>query len=183
MNLTTNISFSGKVLFATLVMLMVARVSALAQYDENVVKAAYIERITRFIEWPDRNSLQSRDQIIIGVFKGDDFYNTLCEVFERISIKEHKVKVISINSPDQVNECNICYISESAKLQINSFVEKAGKSGTLLISSTKGFCKAGVHINFYVDDEKLKFEINESTMASAGFKVSYLLMQNTRIIH
>jgi len=39
-----------------------------------------------------------------------------------------------------------------------------------------------VHINFYLEDEKLKFEINEKSLASGGFKVSYLLMQNTRII-
>jgi len=33
-----------------------------------------------------------------------------------------------------------------------------------------------------IEDEKLKFEINKKSIDSAGFKVSYLLMQNTRII-
>jgi len=41
----------------------------------------------------------------------------------------------------------------------------------------------GVHINFYIEDEKLKFEINDKTINSAGFKVSYLLLQNTRLIN
>ena len=62
------------------------------------------------------------------------------------------------------------------------FVVSANASGVLLISETTGLCKAGVHINFYIEDEKFKFEINNVSMDSAGFKVSYLLMQNTRII-
>jgi hypothetical protein len=65
---------------------------------------------------------------------------------------------------------------------ISAFIVKANSSGVLLVSGTDGFCKAGVHINFYIEDEKLKFEINEKSLISAGFKVSYLLMQNTRII-
>lgn len=63
---------------------------------------------------------------------------------------------------------------------ISKFIDAANSSGVLLISGTTDFSKAGVYINFYIEDEKLKFEINEKSLGSAGFKVSYLLMQNTR---
>jgi hypothetical protein len=50
------------------------------------------------------------------------------------------------------------------------------------VSATPDFGSAGVHINFYLEDEKPKFEINERSMVAAGLKASYLLMQNIRII-
>lgn len=153
-----------------------------AQYNENIIKAAYIERITRFVEWPVNDKSLSADRFVLGVFGETDFYNTLTDVFKEKPIKDHQVTVILIKSPEQVNTCDICYISEKAKPLLSKFVDAANSNGVLLISETTDFCKEGVHINFYLENEKLKFEINEKSITSAGFKVSYLLMQNTRLI-
>jgi hypothetical protein len=152
-----------------------------AQYNENVIKAAYIERITRFVEWPVKENL-SIDQFVIGVYKDDDFYNALTEVFKDKRIKDHKVRVITVVSPEQITECNLCYLSPKAKSLIGTFISSSNLFGVLLVSGTNGFGKSGVHINFYIEDEKLKFEINEKSLGTTGFRVSYLLMQNNRII-
>lgn len=167
---------------AALLLLFLSSLNCEAQYKENVVKAAYIERITRFVEWPLKDSLQSHDQFVIGVYNEDEFLFTLSEVFKNKPIKGHLVKIIPVKNAEEIGACNICYISEKAKSLIKDFISAANSSGVLLISGSNGFCKAGVHINFYLEDEKLKFEINEKSLGSAGFKVSYLLMQNTRII-
>lgn len=152
------------------------------QYNENLIKAAYIERITRFVEWPSNTKLTPQDPFVIGVYDEDEFFDILVTVFKEKPIKDHRVNIITIKFPEQINTCNLCYISEKAKSSISKFIESANSSGVLLISETPGFSKAGVHINFYIDEEKLKFEINEKSMVSAGFKVSYLLMQNNRVI-
>ena len=153
-----------------------------AQYDKDIIKAAYIERITRFIDWPVNTKTSSDNTFVLGVYGETEFYKTLTDVFKEKLIKDHKVNVIVIKSPDQLNTCNICYVSEKAKPLITKFVDAANSSGVLLISESTDFCKEGVHFNFYLEDEKLKFEINEKSIATAGFKVSYLLMQSTRIV-
>jgi hypothetical protein len=172
-----------RITLTVLILLFMSCIPVIAQYNEDVVKAAYIERITRFVEWPAKDSLVKVNQFVIGVFDDDEFYYTLTEVFKEKLIKEHRVKIITIDRPDQINTCNLCYMSAKAKSRLGEFILKANISGTLLISGTTGFCNVGVHINFYIEDEKLKFEINDRTIDSAGFKVSYLLLQNTRLIH
>ena len=167
---------------AAFLLLLLSSLICEAQYNENVIKAAYIERITRFVEWPVRDSLLSHDQFVIGVYNEDEFYSTLSIVFKDKTIKGLLVKIIPVKNTKEIGACNLCYISEKARSSIKDFISAANSSGVLLISGTIGFCKAGVHINFYLEDEKLKFEINEKSLASGGFKVSYLLMQNTRII-
>jgi hypothetical protein len=167
---------------AVLLLLFISSFNCSGQYNENLIKSAYIERITRFVEWPLRDSLQSHNQFVIGVYNEDDFYFTLTEVFKDKPIKGLPVKLIPVRNAEEIKACNLCFISEKARSSIKNFITVANSSGVLLISGTDGFCKAGVHINFYLDDEKLKFEINEKSLVSAGFKVSYLLMQNTRII-
>lgn len=167
---------------STISILILFNITVNAQYSENIIKAAYIERITHFVEWPAKNSIISLDTIVIGVFGEKEFYATLKKVYKDKRIKDRKVSIIPIKSPGQMSTCNICYISKNAKPLINNFVTAASASGVLLFSGTTDFSKAGVHINFYLEHENLKFEINEKSMDSAGFKVSYLLMQNTRII-
>lgn len=153
-----------------------------AQYNENLIKAAYIERITRFVDWPAKAVTAADESFVIGVYGENGFYNTLTDVFKIKPIKNQKVKVITIKSIEELASCKLCYISDKAGPTLNKFVEAANSVGVLLISESTDFCKEGVHINFYVEDEKLKFEINQTSIDYAGFKVSYLLMQNTRII-
>ena len=171
-----------RIAFWTIPLLFLFNMQVKAQYNENIIKAAYIERITRFIEWPDNDGTFSDNRFVIGVYGETDFYKTLTDVFKDKQIKDHIVLVIIIKNPEQINTCNLCYISEKAKPLISKFVDAAKISGVLLISETTDFATKGVHINFYIEDEKLKFEINKKSIDSAGFKVSYLLMQNTRII-
>jgi hypothetical protein len=174
------IIFRNVIIAVLLLLLFITPVRA--QYNENVIKAAYIERITRFVEWPSKDILKSHDNFVVGVYDENLFFNTLSQVFKGKSIKDQKVTIIQIKTPGQLKGCDLCYISEDAKTIVNEFVVEANASGVLLISATDGFCKSGVHINFYIEEEKLKFEINEKSITSAGFKVSYLLMQNTRIV-
>jgi hypothetical protein len=171
-----------RIMLSVILLLFLSNLPGIAQYSENIIKAAYIERITRFVEWPADNKSLPAEQFVLGVYGDSEFSITLTEVFKEKKIKNHTVLIVSIRSPEQLNTCNLCYISGKAKPLIGKFVNAANSSGVLLISETADFCEKGVHINFYLEDEKLKFEINEKSILSAGFKVSYLLMQNTRKI-
>jgi len=85
-----------KFTLAALVLLFLSSLICKAQYNEDVVKAAYIERITRFVEWPLRDSLLSHDQFVIGVYNEDEFFSTLSEVFKDKTIKGLLVKIIPV---------------------------------------------------------------------------------------
>jgi hypothetical protein len=152
------------------------------QYNENLVKAAYIERMTRFVDWPDSSAVQRKGDFIIGVFGDNDFFVTLTTAFKGKQIKNLIVRVVQVKSIDQLSACYICYLSEKAENSLGSFISAANSSGVLLVSESDAFGREGVHINFYIENEKLKFEINQTSINSAGFKVSYLLLQNTRVL-
>src|SRR5512133_1846374 len=126
---------------STIFIFLFLRVHVNAQYNENIIKAAYIERITRFVEWPVKDDNLTDLSFVIGVYGETGFYNTLSEIFKKTLIKDHKVTVISITKPEQINSCNLCYISEKAKPLISKFVDTANAYGVLLISGTTDFSK------------------------------------------
>jgi hypothetical protein len=153
-----------------------------AQYNPDVIKAVYLERITRFIEWPVTNSERDSTVFIIGIYEEAEFFNSLTEIFKDKTIKGKKVSVIKITGVDQVKSCDICYLSVKGKTAINKFVSEANRNGVLLMSETGDFGEKGVHINFYLEDEKLKFEINKQSIDSGKFKISSLLLKSSKII-
>jgi YfiR/HmsC-like len=153
-----------------------------AQYNSEVLKAAYIERITRYIEWPTGSGIKDSSVFVIGVFEEQGFFNTLTKVLMDKTIKDRKVKVIKITDPDQIKSCDICYISAKGKPDINRFVIMANENGVLMMSESKDFGEAGIHINFFIEDEKLKFEINRASIDSGKLKVSSMLMKSSKIL-
>lgn len=170
-------------LFAvTFILQLVIIKSSSAQYSADVLKAAYLERITRFIEWPLNHVVKDTTVFTIGVYEDSDFIAALTEVFKDKTIKSKKVIIININIPDQLRNCDICYISEKGKLMLKQYIETANTQGVLLISESKDFGNVGIHINFYLEDDKLKFEINRQSIDTGRFKVSSLLFKSAKII-
>ncbi len=153
-----------------------------AQYNENVIKAAYIERITRFIEWPQTQTEKDTSVFVIGVYEDNEFYNTLVKVFKNKTIKGHRAEIIQIANIGQIEFSNLCYIDEKLRANIEKIVTVANNNGVLMMSQVKDFGEKGIHINFYVEDDKLKFEINKQSISSGKFKVSSLLMKSSKII-
>ncbi len=153
-----------------------------AQYDENVLKAVYFEHFTRFIEWPSTNLSDTSKTFIIGITDENDFSKILRQIFDLKTIKKRKVKVISIKKTDDLVKCNICYLSNIKDSKLHEWIANANKSGVLLFSDSKGYANEGVHINFFSDKNKVRFEINEKSIKSAGFKISHLLLKSALII-
>ena len=153
-----------------------------AQSDENIIKAAYIERITRFVEWPDSQSSKDTGTFIIGVYRDNELYSILKIALRDKNIKNRKVTVIELANYENIVSCNLCYMSVISNNEIDKLMSVANKSGVLILSFGKDYGIKGIHINFYVEEKKLKFEINRQSVSAGNFKISSLLMNNSKII-
>ena len=52
----------------------------------------------------------------------------------------------------------------------------------LLVGDTRGYGEAGVHLNFFLEADKVRFELNPAALRQAGLDVSYLLQQVARTV-
>lgn len=152
-----------------------------SQVSPDVLKAAYIERITRFVEWPDEKQNDQSGPFILGVSSDDDFAAVLQEAFKTNMIKGREVTVKLIKDTSGLARCDMCYIGDMATKDIQQFISVANTSGVLLVSHSQNFGRIGIHFNFYIEENQLKFEINEKSVKKARFSVSHLLMKSSRI--
>ncbi len=153
---------------------------------EDVLKAAYIERMTRFIEWGGTASKEMDNLVepfVIGVYNDKYFADQLKEIYKTQKFKQKNVVIKRCSSFEDLEGIHLLYISASIDDKLEKLINKIETKPILTISQSAGFAKRGVHINLYLSEEHLRFEINEKAMKTAGFKVSHLLLGQAKIIN
>lgn len=173
-----------KVFFLVLMMCVCFPLVLSAQVDEYLVKAVWFEKFTRFIEWPDGSVVnQSSGVFVIGVYGTNPFGNTLEKVYKNQKIKNKEVEIRYLNKMTQIGECNMVFICESEKESLQQIIEMYKTKPVLLVSDMQGAAESGVHVNFYITQSKILFEINESAARQSGLYMSFRLLNVAKVIN
>ena len=169
------------ILFLLLVFLIPQLVQA--QFSESEIKAVYLEKFALFIEWPAESSLaDSTKPFVIGVVKDKAFSKVLIEIYQERKIKNRKVQIKYFSDLNSIKDCNIMFISGSNQDELALILSRIEGKPILTISDTEGFAEKGIHIDFFLESDKLKFEINQAALKKSGLQASYQLLQLARIV-
>jgi hypothetical protein len=148
------------------------------------IKGVFLNRFADFIDWPLHSDTNNKSTpFVIGIIGENPFGNWLNILYNKKKIREKKVEIWFISNPKDILGCNLLFISETEKKNLNEIVSIADKNQTLTVGDTAGFAKKGVHINFYVEQGNMKFEVNETAIRESGFRVSYHMLKLARIIN
>ena len=152
---------------------------AQAQVSERDVKAAFVERFTRFVEWPEEFA---NDTFKIAVIGKNTFDTSLDDVFSDVKVKNLSTKIIYTDDVNDLMNANLVFISRTEKKSLNEIFAIIGSKPILTISDTRGFCNMGTNINMYVDGNSIRYEINKEALEKTGLKVSSLLLNSAKIV-
>lgn len=155
-----------------------------AQASEYKLKAVFLERFTRFIEWPDNSDFSdSTKPFIITVIGENPFGKTLDELYEKTKIKNKKVQIKYIKDIKKIDSCHILFISASMSNSLDKILDYTRTRPILTIGDHPDFALRGVIINFFIKNKKVRFEINEKSLEQSRLYISYLLLNAATIIH
>ncbi len=141
---------------------------------ENKIKAVFVYNFTKYIEWVDDDTTDSFE---IGIIGDSDIIFPLQEIAEKALVNKRKIEVIHFQDIQDINSCNILYISASDADELRDILKKIDDRNILTISDSTGFALEGVAINFVIIDGKVKFEINISVINKTGLLVSSQLLR------
>lgn len=174
-------------LFASLVFLLAApwfQNPAFAQVSENTAKAVFVERFTRFVDWPEASRIADTSQpFVIAVIGDDPLRSTLEQVFAQRNVRNKHVLIRHVSRLAEIAGSHVLFISRSQEHALSDILAFTTDKPVLTVSDTPGFAERGVHINFYLVDDKLRFEVNEAAIEVSALSMSYLLLRVARIVH
>lgn len=153
---------------------------AQSEAEESSLKAAFIYNFTHFIEWDDD---VFPNEFIIGVAGNSLIDEPLEEIAKTRKVNNKKIIIKYFQSVEDVEKCNILFISKNCKKPLAEFLEKPELKKTLIIGEREEYASMGAGINFVITDKKLKFEINKKSLDDAGLKVSAQLLKLAIIIN
>ncbi len=170
------ISFLAMVRLICGVMLLLTLTPARAATSEYELKAAFIYQIAKFVEWPS-----SGTSLRLCVLGGNPFGPAL-ETIRDKPVNERRMEVSLLDTNADTRECNLLFIAAPAEKHIERITAISRGNGVLTIGDTEGFAQRGAIVNFFLENGKIRFEINLESSRRAGLKISSQLLKLARII-
>lgn len=154
----------------TLLSLALGCTALIAQNREYLIKAAAVEKISRFIRWPE-GQLKEGETVVIGIISENAaVYEAFVSYFEEQVIHDSEVVVLSGLAVDRLDSCDILYFADAGKGDLSCF-EGMQNEAVLVISEEGVETGNREHIEFSVRNNRLKFELNSENLKKSGFYV------------
>jgi hypothetical protein len=149
-----------------------------SQPTEYQLKAAYLYHFAQFVDWPPAAFPQPNSPLIIGVLGDNPFGNDLPHTVEGKVLNNHPLIVQEYHSlAEMTNSCHILFISSSEKKHLPEiFAALKGTSVLTVSEKIDHFIEDGGMINFVLEKDRIRFQINETTVEKAGLKMSFKLL-------
>lgn len=75
-----------------------------------------------------------------------------------------------------MSSCHLLFVSSSERDRIARILDLVKKSPVLVVGDTPEFEGMGVGINFYIQENKVRFRINKEAVERTGLKISSELL-------
>ena len=162
----------------------------LAQYGdgtginrEYAIKAAYLYQFARYVQWPPDAFGNENSPLIIGVLGSDPFGGILDEIARTKRIEGRPLVVRRFATMAYYTPCHILFVSSSVSPEEQAeAIKRARGSPVLLVGEEPGFAEQGGTINFFKDQNKIRFEINTETAKRDKLKISSKLLSLAKIV-
>lgn len=177
---------SAKIIFcfAFLVILLASSRPLPGQEKEYTVKAVFLEKFTRFVNWPEASGMADTSKpFVIAIIGENPFDPPLEQLYARQKIRGKKVEIRHLAGLNAISDCHLLFIATSMKTRLPGILDATRNKPILTVGDTEGFAEPGVLINFYFADDKIRFEINESAVQASPLSMSYLLIQVAKIVN
>ena len=114
------------------------------------------------------------DPFVIGIVGEDSFGNVLKEIAAKKTIQDRRIEIRRFAAPDDYRStCQILFVSRSLTAdQQAAILKKTEGSPVLVVGETPGFAEKGATINFYAEDDRIRFEINAEAARKAQLHLS-----------
>ncbi len=105
------------------------------------------------------------------------------QIYAIQKIKGRPVVIKEAEVMADIGETHILYISKNHDMDLPMLLNYIQGKPILTISHCEGFAQKGVIINFFVEQNRLRFEVNEEALLKSPLQMSFYLLNSARIIN
>lgn len=150
---------------------------------EYTIKAAYLYNFSSYVQWPAGAFPTSDTPLVIGVLGTDPFGEVLNEIARTKKVGGRPIVVKQFASMAAYAPCHVLFVASSANPQEQAAaIRKAHGSPVLLVGENPGFAERGGTVDFFIEENKVRFEINVDVAKRQQLKISSKLLGLAKIV-
>lgn len=146
------------------------------------MKAVFVVNFLRFVEWPSAHVAPAPAPLVVAVLGDRAFIDSLRGYAAGQSVSGHGIEVKAVERPEDARGAHVLFIGSSESGNLPAIVKVAETSALLTIGDTDGFARAGVILNLYTVDQRVRIEANPSAATRTGLRLSAHLLRIARIV-
>ncbi len=141
-----------------------AQSSTPTDYD---VKAAYLFNFGRFVEWPAHTVADGGD-FTFCILGHDPFGPNLDHLLARETIDGKNIAVKRISTAHEAVGCQVLFMAAEQETHVSKVIEELNQEAVLTVSDAPKFSDRGGMIQFVMEGNRVRFEVNLSATQRAG---------------
>ncbi len=149
---------------------------------EYQIKAGFIFNFVQFVEWPTSAFPTADAPIRIGLLGDDPFNGGLDATVQGEKIKGRSIVVERGNRLAELAGCHVIFVGSSQRTQTATIVAALAGQPVFTVGDMPKFAEQGGILNFYLEGQKLRFEINRAAAQRSGLRLRSQLLALARLV-
>jgi hypothetical protein len=154
-----------------------------ARAPEYEVKAAFLFNFAKFVDWPAQAFAAPSAPLHICVLGRDPFGDALSRIVQGKFIAGRPIVRRQVESAAEARACHILFLSLSDPASLKQALEQLRDAPVLTVGEDRNFLSLGGMINFVLEEERVRFEINLAAAERHHLRVSSKLLAVARVVN
>jgi hypothetical protein len=144
--------------------------------EEYQVKGAFLLNFTKFVDWPPQAFKGPGDPIAICILGENPFGPGLDRAARETVVANRTVSVRQVSDGQQAGQCQIVFMGASERKRSRAWLESMRGQSVLTVGEFEGFLANGGVVNFKLEGERVRIEIDTAAADRAGLHISAKLL-------
>ena len=144
---------------------------------EYEVQAAYLSNFGRFVEWPVKAGANEKEPFYVCVLGQDPFGPLLDAALKGETIGGAPMVAKRVAGVADAVNCRIVYVNTAKDTPLRALLTALGNSNVLTVGEAADFTQQGGMIQFVLEGNRVRFEINLAAAQKAGLNLSSQLLK------
>jgi YfiR/HmsC-like len=149
---------------------------AQSKADEYRLKAAFLFHFTQLIDWPPGAFGSDSDPVTLCTVGEDPFHGDLDAAVEGKSMGARPLRVRHFKQPADIQGCQLLFVGNRDSARTSALLLGLKDSPVLTVGETDDFVKEGGMIGFFIENDKIRFDINLQSAEHAKLRISSRLL-------
>jgi hypothetical protein len=146
------------------------------------VKAGFIYNFANFVTWPPKSFAESPGVLILCLVTDDPDSDVLFKLDGK-TVKGRKIKVVAYQEESCLDKSHILYFATRDRATIRKILDRAKLHSILTVGEVDGFTRMGGIIDFFTENNRLRFRVNVDAAQRQGLKLSSQILLSAQIVH